>query len=453
MSNYIKKKSNLQQWITLFLFVVFIGNAFGCAEPEAPKGEGRKLVLPVQIGKVVYRDVVDQIRVVGNIRAEQRVSVPSEIAGQISSIPVDEGTKVKQGALIASIDSREYVIEVERLQADLISADKEYQKSTTGLRPEEKEKLQAQVTADKSSLELAQKGLKRTEKLVAEGVVSQALLDEAIEKASRTKENLRFSQAALTASARSRDEDISKLKSDLDSTQKKLDMAKLNLSKARIRAPFSGVIISKNVDKGAYVSRGMSIVEMIGSSNLKAVIEIPQFYRGKLDRLKEIDFYISDMELRFKINSGFDKLVRVIPDANIFSGNVSVQIDLPKPDPNLFPGLTLEARLSFDTRRNILHVPSISLSITEQGSIVYVVKDGKAHIVPVKTNKERDDYIEIEDFTHQLNSESALVLRGSGAVFPGASVMVTNPPVDDTKKAPGPENKNNPGEKPATKKS
>jgi HlyD family secretion protein len=439
--------------MTLFLFVVFMGGAFGCAKPEdeAPAGEGRKLILPVQIGKVAYRDVVDQIRVVGNVRAEQRVSVPSEIAGQISNIPVDEGTKVRQGTLIASIDSREYVIEVERLQADLISAEKEHQKSTTGLRPEEKEKLQAQVTADKSSLELARKNLKRTEKLVAEGVVSQSLLDEAIEKASRTQENLRFSEAALTASSSSRDEDISKLKSDLDSTQKKLDMAKLNLSKSRILAPFSGVIISKNVERGAYVSRGMPIVEMIGSSRLKAVIEIPQNYRGKLDRLKEIEFYIQDMEMRFKVDKDFDKLVRVIPDANIFSGNVRVQVDLPKPDKSLFPGLTLEAKLSFDTRKNILHVPSISLSITEQGSVVYTVKDGKANIVPVKTFKERDEFVEVVDFTHQLSPESVLVMRGSGAVFPGADVMVTNPPVDATKSAEGPPGSNKPGGKPEGK--
>ncbi|MGV7222552.1 MAG: efflux RND transporter periplasmic adaptor subunit [Nitrospinales bacterium] len=439
----------------MFLFALILCVGVGCTKPEseAPKGEGRKLVLPVQIGKVVYRDVVDKIRVVGNILAEQRVSVPSEIAGQIARIPVDEGTKVKQGALLASIDSREYVLEVQRLEADLISAGKEHQKSTTGLRPEEKEKLQAQVTADKSSLELAQKSLKRTEKLVAEGVVSQSFLDEAIEKASRTQENLRFSEAALSASSSSRDEDISKLKSDLDSTQKKLEIAKLNLSKSRILAPFSGVIISKNVEKGAYVSRGMPIVEMIGSSSLKAVIEIPQTYRGKLEKLKEIEFYIQDMDLRFKVEKDFDKLVRVIPDANIFSGNVRVQVDLPKPDKSLFPGLTLEAKLSFDTRKNILHVPSISLSITEQGSVVYTVKEGKANIVPVKTFKERDDFVEVEDFTHQLNPESVLVLRGSGAVFPGVDVMVTNPRVDTTKNAAGPPGQNKPGEKPAPKQS
>ena len=429
MVNYNKKICNLQQRAGLFLLILLLFVGAGCekSEPESPKENGRKLILPVQVGKVSYRDVVDEIRAVGNFRAEQRVDVPSEVAGQVVRVLVEEGMKVRKGSLLATIDSREYRLEVERLQAELVSADNERQKAASGLRPEEKEKLQAQATADASSLELARKGLQRMEKLAAEGVVSLSLLDEAIEKASRAQESLRFSQAALSASSQSREEDVLKSKSDYDSIKKKLDMAKLNLSKARVLAPFDGVIISKKVEVGAFVARGMPIVEMISSSRMKAVIEIPQSYRPKLDQLKEIEFYARDMDLRFKLTGGFKKIVRVIPDANIYSGNVRVQIDLPRPDPALFPGLTLEARLSFDTRRNVLHVPSISLSITEQGSRVYIVKDMKAHLVPVRTFKEKNEFVEIQDFTHQLTPESALILRGSGAVFPGVQVLITNP--------------------------
>jgi hypothetical protein len=74
----------------------------------------------------------------------------------------------------------------------------------------------------------------------------------------------------------------------------------------------------------------------------------------------------------------------------------------------------------------VLHVPAVSLVISEQGTVVYVVKDGKAHKVPVRAFKERNDFVEIEDFTHQLKPETDLILRGSGAVFPGVKVFITN---------------------------
>jgi len=49
-------------------------------------------------------------------------------------------------------------------------------------------------------------------------------------------------------------------------------MAQLDRSKAIIKAPFAGVIISKKIEVGAYAGPGTAIVEMIGSSNLKAVL-------------------------------------------------------------------------------------------------------------------------------------------------------------------------------------
>ena len=73
-----------------------------------------------------------------------------------------------------------------------------------------------------------------------------------------------------------------------------------------------------------------------------------------------------------------------------------------------------------------MHVPSVALVISEQGTVVYVVKDGKAHLVPVRAFKERNGLVEIEDFTHQLSPNIELILRGSGAVFPGAKVSSTN---------------------------
>ena len=100
---------------------------------------------------------------------------------------------------------------------------------------------------------------------------------------------------------------------------------------------------------------------------------------------------------------------------------------MPDPNPAMFPGLTLESTLNFGVRKKVLHVPAVSLVISEKGTVVYIVKDKKAHLVPVKAFKEHDDFVEIKDFTHQLNADTDLILRGSGAVFPGANVFLTNP--------------------------
>jgi len=414
-------------WAFVAVVLVFV---MACSDTETEKSakkRNRELVLPVQIGKVIFKDVIDEIQSVGNVAAEQRVVITSEVGGRLSSLPVEEGSKVKAGQVLAMIDIREYRLQVEQLKAEQVSARKDYEKTLRGLRPEDKEKLQAQVKADQSALALAIKEQRRMEQLVLDGVVSQSLLDEANDKVARAQETLRSSKAALTAGGKSREEDILKSKSNLDSVTKKLEMAQLDLSKAIIKAPFDGVIIKKRIEVGAYAGSGTAILEMIGSSKLKAVLEIPQSYRGKLEKISRIDFKVDELGLSFILDENLERQVRVIPDSNIFSGNIKVQVELPGHLNTLFPGLTLEARLQFDTRRQVKHVPSISLVIGEKGTVVYVMDKGHAKLVPVRAFKEREGLVEIDDFTHQLNRDTKLIQRGSGAVFPGVKVFPTNP--------------------------
>ena len=411
----------------LFLLILFLLPLFGCGDNEEESvSKKRKFSLPVQIGKVVYLDVVDQVRTVGNIQADQRVTITTEVKGQVSRIPVVEGEKVRQGDVLASIDTREYDLEVGRLETDLSVAQIEFEKSNEGLRPQEKEKLEAKVNADTSAHELAIKEKARIEQLVDQGFVSQSEMDQVIDRVRRAGDVLRSSKAALDAGMSSRVEDIQQKKSTMEGIQKQIDIARLKISKASIRAPFSGVVISKKIEQGAFASAGTPVVEMIGSSRLKAVLEMPQGYRKKLKNLQGAEFLVRNLDLKFKYGRELAKNIRVIPDANIYSGNIKVQIDLPKPGASLFPGVNLEAILQFGTRKDVLHVPSIALVIGDKGTVVYIMKDESAQLVPVKAFKERDEFVEIEDFTHQLGPKADLILRGSGAVFPGANVFPTN---------------------------
>ena len=394
----------------------------GCVKKEEVAKKKREFSLPVQIGRIIIKDVTDQVRTVGNIRAEQRVIINSEVAGQITKVEVREGDIVKSGDLLARIDSREYELEVEELEAELSAAKEEFKKAIEGLRPEEKEKLLARVRVNESAFDLAIKEQDRFQKLVKDGVTAQSILDEVNDRAQQAKEKLRESRAAFEAAKQSRQEDIQQLRAEGEGIVKRLEMAQLNFSKTIIHAPFKGTIIHKNIEEGAFVKVGSPVLEMVSSSRLKAVLEIPQSHRNKLKKMKGIDFWIKELGLKFK-QSG---KLRVIPDADIYSGNIRAQMELHRPNRALFPGLTLVGMMNFGVRKNVMHVPSVALVISEKGTVVYVVKESKAHLVPVRAYKERNELIEIDDFTNQLSPDSELILRGSGAVFPGAKVFPTN---------------------------
>ncbi|HIN88103.1 MAG TPA: efflux RND transporter periplasmic adaptor subunit [Nitrospinaceae bacterium] len=410
--------SFLSIFIIQTIFFVFSG----CAKKEEVAKKKREFSLPVQIGKIIVKDVTDQVRVVGNIRAEQRVTINAEVEGQIKQVKVEEGDEVAVGDLLARIDSREYELEVEELEAELSAAKEEFKKAIEGLRPEEKEKLLARVRVNESAFDLAIKEQDRFQKLVKDGVTAQSILDEVNDRVQQAKEKLRESRATFEAAKQSRQEDIQQLRAEGEGIVKRLEMAQLNFSKTLIHAPFDGVIVHKKIEEGAFLKVGSPVFEMISSSRLKAVLEIPQSHRNKLKKLKGIDFWVKELGLKFK-QSG---KLRVIPDADIYSGNIRAQMELHRPNRALFPGLTLVGMMNFGVRKNVMHVPSVALVISEKGTVVYVVKESKAHLVPVRAYKERNELIEIDDFTNQLSPDSELILRGSGAVFPGAKVFPTN---------------------------
>ena len=402
------------------LVIFFISS--GCVKKEEVAKKKREFSLPVQIGKIIFKDVTDQVRTVGNIHAEQRVIINSEVVGQVTDVEVREGDTVKSGDLLARIDSREYQLEVEELEAEISVAEEEFKKAVEGLRPEEKEKLLARVRVNESALGLAIKEQDRFQKLVKDGVTAQSILDEVDDRVRQAEERLREGKAAFEAAKQSRHEDIEQLKAEGKGIVKRLEKAQLDLSKTLILAPFGGVVINKKIEEGAIVQAGSPVIEMFSSARLKAVLEMPQAYRNKLNKLKGIDFWVKELGLKFKGRGN----LRVIPDADIYSGNIRVQMELHRPNSVLFPGLTLVGIMNFGVRENVMHVPSVALVISENGTVVYVVKEGKAHLIPVRAYKEQGELVEIDDFTHQLSSDSELILRGAGAVFPGVKVFITN---------------------------
>ena len=402
------------------LVIFFISS--GCVKKEEVAKKKREFSLPVQIGKIIFKDVTDQVRTVGNIHAEQRVIINSEVVGQVTDVEVREGDTVKSGDLLARIDSREYQLEVEELEAEISVAEEEFKKAIEGLRPEEKEKLLARVRVNESALGLAIKEQDRFQKLVKDGVTAQSILDEVDDRVRQAEERLREGKAVFEAAKQSRHEDIEQLKAEGKGIVKRLEKAQLDLSKTLILAPFGGVVINKKIEEGAFVQAGSPVFEMVSSARLKAVLEMPQAYRNKLNKLKGIDFWVKELGLKFKGRGN----LRVIPDADIYSGNIRVQMELHRPNSVLFPGLTLVGIMNFGVRENVMHVPSVALVISENGTVVYVVKEGKAHLIPVRAYKEQGELVEVDDFTHQLSSDSELILRGAGAVFPGVKVFITN---------------------------
>jgi HlyD family secretion protein len=151
------------------------------------------------------------------------VDMNSKVAGRVVEMYVEEGSLVKKGQILASIDARELNAQFSQEEALLRAA-------------------KAQAAQAKANLELAASNAKRYEVLYNQGAISSMTYDDI---------NTKYSVASATYQA---------ALEGIDSAKEQKQQVSVNVDETLIRAPFDGIVTTKYVNVGAMVSTGMPIV-------------------------------------------------------------------------------------------------------------------------------------------------------------------------------------------------
>lgn len=192
----------------------------------------------------------------GNVDIRQ-VTVSFRVAGRVADIKVDEGATVRQGDLLAVLDSEPLQNALHGSEAAVAALTARNALLHKGYRPEEMEQAKARLQSAQAALTEAELQLQRQKKLLLAGVVSQSVLDavqsgrdQAAAQVKATSEQLR----QLTAGFRK--EEIAESDAQLAQARTGLDSARLALRDVNLTAPSDGVILTRAVEKGTMVQPG-----------------------------------------------------------------------------------------------------------------------------------------------------------------------------------------------------
>jgi HlyD family secretion protein len=244
---------------------------------------------------------------VGTVDANQ-VIVSSRIAGLIERLLVDEGTPVKEGDLVAVIDTAELQAQKRAAEATLaslrsqVSGTRATETLTRGTTSSDVLSAQAQGETARAQLLEAQANLKqqredtqRTVTLAAQGIASQQQRDQAVAaldalqaRVKGLQDQVRAADAALAA-ARARVEQTRTARSTVASTSAQMQAARAQLAVAETRlgytqitAPVSGVVSVRAAREGEVVNAGTPIVTIVDLSDTWVRAAIPETYADKV---------------------------------------------------------------------------------------------------------------------------------------------------------------------------
>ena len=379
------------------------------------------------------RNITEVVSASGKVQPELEIKISSDVPGEIVELNVKEGDTVKKGDLLLRINPVIYQSAVERMQATLNSTKANLANS------------QARQEQAKAQFVNAEAAFNRTEKLLKQGAVSQAEFDQA----KATYESSKADVAAATEAVRGADFNVR-------STEASLKESTDNLAKTSIYAPVSGTVSKLNKRKGERVvgTAQMEGTEILRLANLLEMEVLVDVNENDILRVHEGD--TAYVEVDAHDNRKFKGIVTEVANSantlglstdQVTNFQVKIRIlresyqDLLDPEhPERYPFLPgMSATVDIQTKRvlNVLTVPIQSVTTRTDTSTaakgkelnygkegppeeetstdvvvkdnkvkdseksdepiecVFVYRDGKAILVPVKTGIQDNMYIEI----------------------------------------------------------
>jgi HlyD family secretion protein len=213
-------------------------------------------------------------RVSGQVDATE-VQVAPEVGGRVIAIPVAEGDRVKRGDVIATLDTRDVELALQRAQAERAQADAQLRLLQAGARPEDVRQAEAQgaaaagdVAAAQTELDAAEVEFQRFERLLRQSSGSQKQRDDAAARRDVARDRLRSARARETAAreavsrlrAGSRREEIDAARARVAAVDAQIAMLEKSRGDAIVRAPIDGVVSERLLDAGEVASPRTPIV-------------------------------------------------------------------------------------------------------------------------------------------------------------------------------------------------
>ncbi|MEN9219686.1 MAG: efflux RND transporter periplasmic adaptor subunit [Thermostichales cyanobacterium GMQP_bins_62] len=201
------------------------------------------------------RDLTVRLRVSGRVQPVRQVNISPREAGRLAALFVEQGERVSAGQLLARMDFGDVSSPVAQAQARLRELQLRLQEQQRGELPEVIAAAQARVSAQASRLDLAERELARIAPLVAAGVLRRSEWDRAQASRDQAQADLEAAQADLRRlQAGPRPEQIQQTQAQIAQAQAQLQQAQSRLAETEIRAPFSGLVIQRYADVGAFVT-------------------------------------------------------------------------------------------------------------------------------------------------------------------------------------------------------
>lgn len=345
----------------------------------------------VTTAAAIKRELPRFFEATGSLAGDQQTDVAPQTSGKVVAIGVDIGSYVKRGQMLVQLDDSELKLRVDQAAAQVEQAKAAVRQAEEkiGLRSGQAfdPNKVAEVAAAKVAFDLAEKNLKRADKLIESGDVSRSFYDDQRARRDQLKEQYEVQ----VAQARQNYAGVDVSRTNVANAQAALALARKNLSYAVIPAPIAGFVSERTADLGEYVSPQQKVVTLVRTNPLRIRIDIPE---QAIPEVK-VGQSVSITTSAWPDKNFAGRIARIAPNVSAQSRTLTVEAEIENNGNALKPGQFATVRILQERAEPAVLVPSRAV-VSEAGiNRVYVIKDGHAEQRLVQTGQTDGDLIEI----------------------------------------------------------
>jgi RND family efflux transporter MFP subunit len=379
LNNVEARKRSRKSWLLLTIVVIVVGGLLASGIWSRVKARTTLSAETAQVALTAVSVVspaqtapAEEIILPGNVQPFITSPIYARTNGYLKKWYFDIGAHVKQGQLLAVIDSPEVDQQLQQARSNLLTA--------------------------RANLELAAITKTRYQGLLKTNAVSQQDADNAVGTYNANQAIVEADQAAV--------EQFSAL-----------------VSFEKIYAPFDGIITTRNTDIGDLINSGSAggvktdLFHMAQPGTLRVYVNVPEEYSLGTKVGMAADLSLAEFPGR-KFQG---RLVRTADAINMTTRTLLVEIDVANPTGTLLTGSYAEVHLAVPAQASTFLIPVNTLIFRSQGLHVGVVKDGKVVLTPVTAGHDFGNQIEI---VSGLKADDQVIINPPDSIVHGQQVQI-----------------------------
>lgn len=323
---------------------------------------------PVVVSPIVEREVKKPLRLVGATFPARKSVISSEVEGVVEEMNAEEGEYVKKGGTVAKIKNDKIRLALEQLKN------------------ERKEAL--------AKAELSEKDLARMKELYDKGIISDGEFD-------RAKTQRESDQGGLL------------------SLENRIEIAEYDLAASKITAPYNGYVTKHHAEAGQWLDIGGEVVSFVDIDTIEVKAGIPERYIEDVSEGMEVEVMLPSHN-RLIVPG---KVSSIVPDADPRAVSFPVTVVLENPDHAIKSSASAVIFVRVGESEKIKLVPKDSIVSSSRGAVVFAVRGGLAHSVPVKEKGWYEGFVHVEG---EVRVGESVVVRGNERLMPMQKVRIAD---------------------------